>query len=270
MLPHSPTGLCPASSSKLSQRLIACMASTLLGDAVNGLDNQARQGMEMLQAIIDHFVPCATVNLPSIFREWNDLHQKKDEQVVVFSNRVVKLAGRSKRAAQAFTKSSQILTLLKGLHDGFSDFTKDYFSGRLLVAETSLRDTTALAKTLELTMDRTSTPRLRDNRRGCTRRINGATPNNAAVNLNTKPLSRAQVDGLFSNFKCPLHRVNNHDCCDCFAFGDNGYVIFRRQLVPVVVLVALPLQLLLPRHPQLQLQLLLLLLLLLPLRLLQL
>ena len=41
-------------------------------------------------------------------------------------------------------------------------------------------------------------------------------------------LSRAQDDELFSNFKAPLHRVNNPNCCDCFAFRDNGYVISKK------------------------------------------
>jgi hypothetical protein len=80
----------------------------------------------------------------------------ENELAVVFSSQVAKLAGRSKRAGQVFTKSSQILSFVKGLHEGFADISKDCFSGRLSIADATLRDTAALAKTLKLLMDKTT------------------------------------------------------------------------------------------------------------------
>jgi hypothetical protein len=65
---------------------------------------------------------------------------------------VSKLSSQSKQAGQEHTEASQSLTFVPGLHDGFSDFTKDYFSGRVVLTNTSVRDTTALAKTLEHSM----------------------------------------------------------------------------------------------------------------------
>jgi hypothetical protein len=178
----------------------------------------------MFQAIIDHFIPSAIVNLSSIFQEWNVLHQEKNELAVVHSSRVAKkLAGCSKRAGQEFTKSSQILTFVEGLHEGFADFSKDCFSSRLSFADTALHDATALAKTIELSMDKaTIAPRTRESRRGRARCANGATPDNASVEVSSGPLSRAQVDELFVNSKCPLHWVNNHTCCECYAFSDHA------------------------------------------------
>ena len=149
--PYSTTSSNQSLSNKLGQRLNQCITSTL-GDAIGAIDAYHGRGLEMLQAIIDHFVPSKAVNLPTIFREWNDLHQEKDELAAVFSGCVSKLANRSKRAGQEYTEISQILTFVDGLHEGFADFSKDYFSGRLCLDDTGLQDTTALAKTLELTM----------------------------------------------------------------------------------------------------------------------
>jgi hypothetical protein len=214
-------------SIKLGQRINACMNASI-GDSIGGIQDYAGKGLEMFQAIIDHFVPTASVNLPSIFREWNELHQAKDELAVVFGGRVIKLANRSKRAGQEYTEVSKILTFVDGLHEGFKDFAKDYFSGRICLTETNLRDTTAYAKQLESTMEKQPN-RTREPRRGRARQVrSGGTPDNDSVDVSSGPLSRAQVDALFANFKCPLHRVNNHTCLDCFAFGDQGYVITKK------------------------------------------
>jgi hypothetical protein len=218
-----------AISNKLCQRLNQAMTATV-GEAIGGTYEYEGLGLELFQAIIHHFIPSDSVNLPTIFTEWNELHQKKDELAAVFSGRVTKLAARSKRAGQEYTDVSQILTFVDGLHNGFDDFAKDYFSGRVTLSETSLRDTTALAKTLELTMDK-KVKRHRDvepTRRGRARRAGGATPDNESVDVTSGPLSRSQVDALFANFKCPLHRVNNHTCLDCFSFGDQGFVITKK------------------------------------------
>jgi hypothetical protein len=192
-------------SNKLAQRLTACMTATV-GDAIGGMDGHAGKGMEMLQSIIDHFIPSAVVNLPTIFREWSALHQENDELAVVFSGRVVKLANRSKRAGQDFTESSKILTFVGGLHNGFADFAKDYFSGRTCLSETTLRDTTALAKTLELTMEE-----------------------NHEADAGAGPLSDAQVDALFDNFECPLCRAQDHSLVDCLAYRDQGYIFTEAE-----------------------------------------
>jgi hypothetical protein len=217
-------------SSKLGQRLNQCMTATI-GDAIGGIDEYDGRGMEMLQAIIDHFIPSAAVNLPTIFTAWNQLHQNNDELAAVFSSRVSRLANRSKRAGQAYTEVSQILNFVNGLHDGLDDFAKDYFSGWICLASTSLQNTTTLAKTLELTMParKANTPRSSgSNRRsGRARRASG-TPDNESVDVSSGPLSRAQVDALFSNFSCPLHRVNNHTCMECYAFSDHGFLITKK------------------------------------------
>jgi hypothetical protein len=42
-----------------------------VGDVVSGIDGHAGKGLVMFQAIIDHFIPSAIVNLPSIYRERN-------------------------------------------------------------------------------------------------------------------------------------------------------------------------------------------------------
>lgn len=186
----------------------------------------------VLQAIINHFIPSESVNLPTIFTEWNDLHKQKDDLAAVYSGRVTKLAARSKWAGQEYTDISQILTFVVGLHDGFDVFAKDYFLGRVTLSDTSLRDTTALAKTLELTMDK-KVKRHREtdhNRHERARHAGGATPNNEPVDVTSGPLSRAKVNALFSNFKCPLHRVNNHSCLNCFSFSDQGFVITKKLI----------------------------------------
>jgi hypothetical protein len=100
--PHTATPENRTLSNKLAQRLNTCMTATV-GDAVGGIDGHAGKGLEMFQAIIDHFIPSAIINLPSIFREWNVLHQEKTKLAVGHSSRVAKLAGRSKRAGQEFT-----------------------------------------------------------------------------------------------------------------------------------------------------------------------
>jgi hypothetical protein len=73
--------------------------------------------MELLQALIEHFVPSDSVALPMIFKEWHELCQKKDEMVAVDGGRVSKLSARSKRAGQEYTEVSQILTFDSGLHE---------------------------------------------------------------------------------------------------------------------------------------------------------
>jgi hypothetical protein len=93
-----------------------------------------------------------------------------------------------------------------------------------------LPDAAALAKTLELSMDKTTiAPWTRESRCSRARRANGATPDNASVDVISGPLSGVQVDEVFVNFKCPLHRVNNHTCCQCFAFGNHGFVISKKE-----------------------------------------
>ena len=227
--PYATTDANRTVSNKLSQRLNQAMTATI-GEAIGGTDEFEGLGLELLQAIINHFIPSESVNLPTIFTEWNELHQKKDELSTVFSARVTRLANRSKRAGQEYTEVSQLLTFIDGLHDGFDDFSKDYFSGRICLTDTTLRDTTALAKTLELTMEKKKRQTRVDAnpRRGRARRANGITPDNACVDVTSGPLSRAQVDALFANFKCPLHRVNNHTCMQCYAYGDQGYVITKK------------------------------------------
>jgi hypothetical protein len=172
-------------------------------NAASGIDGHAGKGLEMFQAIIEHFIPSAIVNLASIFREWNVLHQEKNKLAVAFSSRVAKLAGPSKRAGQESTESSQILTFVEGLLEGFADF-----SGRLSVADTTLHNATALAKTLQLSMDKMAiAPWTQESCQGRAKRANGAIPNNAAADVSLGPLSRAQVDELFANFKCPLPQL---------------------------------------------------------------
>jgi hypothetical protein len=39
--------------------------------------------------------------------------------------------------------------------------------------------------------------------------------------------SRAQVTGLFTTFKCPLHWAQNHSCTDCYVFNDAGYLVTK-------------------------------------------
>jgi hypothetical protein len=208
--PYMTTSANRSLSIKLGQRLNACMNASI-GDSIGDIQEYAGKGLEMFQAIIDHFVPTASVNLPSIFREWNEIHQAKDELAVVFSGRVVKLANRSKRAGQEFTESSKILTFVGGLHEGFADFSRDYFSGRICPSETTLRDTTALAKTLELTMD-----------------MRPATLDYEA-DAGAGPLSDVQVHKLFDDFDCPLCQTQDHDLLDCPAYGDQSYIITEAE-----------------------------------------
>ena len=104
----------------------------------------------MFQAVMDHFIPSAALIFRP-YREYAEFHQGKDELAMAFSNHMSKLANQSKRGGQEYTKVRQILTFVKGLQEGFHDFSKDYFSGRICLTETSLQDTTALAKTLEQT-----------------------------------------------------------------------------------------------------------------------
>ena len=139
-------------SNKLGQRLNQCMTATV-GSAIT-LDAFDGLGLEMLQVVIDHFIPSAAVNIPTISCEYAKLHQAKDELAVTYSNRVLKLANRSKRAGQEYTEVTQILTFINRLHEGFHDFSKDYFSGRICLTETSLQNTTILAKTLEQTFEK--------------------------------------------------------------------------------------------------------------------
>jgi hypothetical protein len=141
--PYVTTAANKTISNKLCQRLNQPMTAAI-GEGIGGTDDYEGLGLELLQAIIDHFIPSESVNLPTIFTEWNDLHQKKDALASLFSGRVIKLATRSRRAGQEYTDVSQILTFVDGLHEGFNEFAKDYFSGRVCLAETSLRDTTAL------------------------------------------------------------------------------------------------------------------------------
>jgi hypothetical protein len=62
------------------------MAATI-GETIGGTDEYEGLGLELLQAIIHHFIPSKSVNLPTIFTEWNNLHQKKDRLSAVFSGR---------------------------------------------------------------------------------------------------------------------------------------------------------------------------------------
>ena len=70
--------------------MTATAGSAITLDAFHG------QGLEMFQGIIDHFIPSTAVNIPTIYREYAELHQAKDELAVAYSNRVTKLANRSK------------------------------------------------------------------------------------------------------------------------------------------------------------------------------
>ena len=119
---------------KLCQRLCQSIAaSTFDGDELNGL------GLELQQAIIQRFIPSKTLNLPIIFHEWSETEQKQDDLAAAFSGRVTRLAARSERAGQELSKSSEILTFVEGLRDGFTDFKKDNFSGKRQTFETPLR-----------------------------------------------------------------------------------------------------------------------------------
>jgi hypothetical protein len=62
----------------------------------------------------------------------------------------VKAQRRTQWTHQNFSK---ILTFVGGLHRGFANFAKDCFSGQMCLTGTSLSNTTATAKTLELIMD---------------------------------------------------------------------------------------------------------------------
>ena len=66
-------------SNKLSQRLLPSIPAPIL-DAI-GVESEFDngRGLELLQAIIQHFVPSKPVNLPSIYREWAQLQQKQNE-----------------------------------------------------------------------------------------------------------------------------------------------------------------------------------------------
>ena len=167
-------------------------------------------------------MPSEPVNLPIIFREWGQLRQKQDELATVFSSRITRLAARSKRAGQEFSEAHQILVFVEGLHDGFADFAKDYFSGRICLSQTSLRDTTALAKTLELTMA-PATPYQEE--ADAYYDMAPATPYQEADVSAGPPLSDEQVQELFVNFACPLCRVDDHTCPDCPVYKDQGYII---------------------------------------------
>jgi hypothetical protein len=225
--PYVTTEANKALSNKLHQRITGSMSADVA--AVTGAANTALVGLglELLQATIDHFIPTSAVNLPFIFKEWHELSQKKDELVTVFSARVSKLTLQSKSAGQEYTGVSQILTLVEGLHEGFEDFRKDYFSGCINLASTTLRDTTALAKTLDMSMPKRRQDAAPPSRRGRTRCAAGNTPDNEAVDVVSGPLSRSQVDSLFANFKCPLHRVDNHRCLDCFPLKDAGFIVTK-------------------------------------------
>ena len=101
-----------------------------------------------------------------------------------------------------------------------------------------MQDTVALAKTLEQTFDKkTHNPRPGDQtRRGRARSAGSPTPDNEASEVisgpfsRARPFSRAQVDSslLFTNFKCPLHRVNNHTCTEYFSFSDHDFIITKK------------------------------------------
>ena len=43
--------------------------------------------LKWLQAIIDQFIPSATVNIPTIYREYAELHQPKDHELAIVSER---------------------------------------------------------------------------------------------------------------------------------------------------------------------------------------
>ena len=180
--------------------MTASARSAITLDAFDG------RGLEMFQAIIDHFIPSAAVNIPTIYREYAELHQAKDELVVAYINRVTKLANRSKQGSFEYTEVTQILTFVNGLHGGFHDFTKDFFSGRISLTATSLQDTTVRARTLEQrTFDKkVLLPRSRGDLRPRAHRAGRLTPDNNLVDITSGPLSCAQVDALFDNFKCPL------------------------------------------------------------------
>jgi hypothetical protein len=201
-------------SNKLCQLLGACMSPAVY-QAIGGIYHlDTGLGMELLQVLMDHFIPSESVNLPMIFTEWQDLHQRPNELATVFSGRITRLAARSKRAGQEYVEVSKILTFITGLHAGFADFAKDYQSGRICLSQTTLRETTALAKTLERTMHRHYYfPDTLDD------------DDDDADARNLEPLSDEQVTELFENFDCPLCRTDDHDFLDCPALGDQGFII---------------------------------------------
>jgi hypothetical protein len=53
-----------------------------IGEAIGGTNEYECLGLELLQAIINHFIPSEAVNLLTIFTEWNDLHKKSYKQLV--------------------------------------------------------------------------------------------------------------------------------------------------------------------------------------------
>jgi hypothetical protein len=224
-------------SNKLFQRLTQALPADI-SDAIGGADDFEGLGLELLQAILHHFQPSESVNLPTIFREWQALRQQLDEGATAFSGRVSKLASRSKRAGQGYSEVSQLLTFVGGLHGGFADFAKDYFSGRTCLTDTTLRDTTALAKTLELTMDEqdpadvecdnddvdvSSSGTLSDDDQICRH------DDDDDVDVSSGPLSDEQVCTLFANFECPLCRTNDHSCLACPVLEDQGYIITNQE-----------------------------------------
>jgi hypothetical protein len=115
----------------------------------------AGKGLELLQVLVDHFfIPSTSVDPPDLFKQsqHEETAQKTEDLAVNFGGRVSKLAARSKRAEQAHTEVSHILTFINGLHAGFADFSKHHCSGQIVLNDTSRRDTMALAKTLERSM----------------------------------------------------------------------------------------------------------------------
>ena len=50
------------------------------------VDEFGGRGLELLQAIIQHFIPAESVNLPFIFRGWTRLQQKQNEPASVWQS----------------------------------------------------------------------------------------------------------------------------------------------------------------------------------------
>jgi hypothetical protein len=218
---HTATRKNRTLSNKLAQHLNTCMMATV-GDAVGGVDGHAGKGLEMFQAIIDHFIPSAIVNLPSIFREWTSLPWCSAARSPSLRATANVLAKSSQKAAKSLSLSKVSTKVSLTSQKTPSPVVSLSPIVRLCATPPPwLRPSNSMDKT-------TIAPRTQKSCCSRARRANGATPNNAAACVSSGPLSRAQVDELFANFKCPLHRGdNNHNCCNCFAFGDHGFVISK-------------------------------------------
>jgi hypothetical protein len=85
-LTTAPTRQAPGVEQTLPTPSHQSVTAATTGDVIFGNESElAGKGLELLQALIDHFIPSTSVALPDLFKQWQGISRRKQTNSPSFS-----------------------------------------------------------------------------------------------------------------------------------------------------------------------------------------